>query len=299
MDKNMQQNPQVICFGEALWDCLPTGRVPGGAPMNVSIHLQALGIPAGLITGFGADELGNELRILLQKKGVDQSLLQTHSEWQTGQVQVELDQAGDASYTIAHPVAWDGVAFVEAMQEAVQKADMFLFGSLGARNPISRATQFQLMEAAQFKICDANLRPPFVDPDLMTQLMQGADLIKVNEEEMNWLVDQHGWSGKSLADRMQALMDWSEAQIVCVTRGERGAALLAEGEIHANPGYRVEVVDTVGAGDSFLATLIEGMLTGKDHAESLDRACAVGAFVASRPGATPDLDLETIHAMRY
>jgi fructokinase len=278
--------PTIVCFGEILWDILPTGRQPGGAPFNVAVHLHQLGMPVQFISCVGADELGAELLTFVRSKHLAANLIQTSSTHPTGVVRANVDNAHEVSYDIVEPVAWD---FIQAKPEAlaaVATAGAFVFGSLGARQAGSRATLDQLLESARFKVFDVNLRPPHYTRDVVEHLLAQASMVKVNEHE---LAEITGWFGVEGAPEMA--LPWLAArfglQAVCVTLGAAGALLWTGGQCYRAPGVSVAVQDTIGSGDSFLAALLKGLLTGQEPGAALRFACATGAYVAMHRGATP------------
>ena len=179
-----QPKSNIVCFGEILWDLLPTGKVAGGAPMNVAFHANQLGIAAQMISKVGKDDLGKDLIDLLNQKGVDTSLVQTDDTYPTGTVKVTLDAKGSPSYEIVAPVAWDFIHANTANKTAVQTADAFVFGSLAARNETTRNTLLELLKLAKLKVFDVNLRSPFYTKPLLTQLLHQADIVKMNDEEL-------------------------------------------------------------------------------------------------------------------
>jgi fructokinase len=288
----------AICFGEVLWDVFPERRVAGGAPMNVAIRLQSLGIATAMISRIGQDLAGEELRRIISARDVDTALVQTDDSLATGEVRVTLDGRGNASYDIVHPAAWDRIAFATHAARAVEAADAFVFGSLACRDAVSRDSLLGLLEHAKYKVFDVNLRAPFDDLDLVQALMQRSDFIKLNHDELDAVASMHGISTGDMAHKMRALAESAGVGTVCVTRGGDGAMLLLEGRIHSCDGFHVEVADTVGAGDSFLAALLASLLQSQDPGQALAFACRIGAAVAARQGANPELSATEIERIR-
>lgn len=285
----------VVCFGEVLWDLFPSGPVAGGAPMNVAIRLASLGIRSSVISAVGADTKGNELLSLLRSRSVDTSLIGVTQDLPTGSVVVTIASNGSPSFEIVSPSAWDAIDADERSLRAVRSADALVFGSLACRSARSRDTLLRLLNEAQFTVFDVNLRPPFVDRSLIDELLRRSDLIKMNDEELRVLCSDSGSSGER--EMMEWCAEQSGAETVCITRGERGAIVLHQGKWAEHPGFTVAVADTVGAGDSFLAGFLDGMFRELSLQETLTRACAIGALVASRPGAIPEIghnDIEQI-----
>lgn len=285
---------KIVCFGEVLWDVLPSERVAGGAPMNVSIRLQSLGIPAKIISRTGNDESGKALLEIIRSKGVDISLVQQDDELSTGEVLVKLDKTGTASYEIVYPSAWDKIQLNEENTDAVNQADVLVFGSLACRDEVSKNTLRRLLEHAKYKIFDVNLRPPFYSLVLVEELMKKADFIKMNEEELDLLTKAMGCTKDEIEEKINFTAKKTNTHSICVTRGDKGAVLFMDGSFFSHPGYKVTVADTIGAGDSFLAALISKIFDSADHARSLQFASAMGAIVASKKGAIPDVSKKEI-----
>jgi fructokinase len=261
---------------------MPAGLFLGGAPYNVAYHLRQLGLPAALVSRVGDDRLGREAVRRVEASGLPTDRIQMDDALPTGFVQVEVDGAGVPTYDIVRPAAWDAIA----LPEAVGDAAAVVFGSLAQRSDTSRATIQTLLESAALAVVDVNLRPPFVDRAVVQISLERADIVKLSDEE---LAEIGGWFGlpEVPGDAMAALAERFGCRAVCVTRGADGAALWHEGRWTEHPGRPVEVADTVGAGDAFLAGLLAAMLGGATDEEALDRAIHLGSFVAARPGATP------------
>lgn len=250
--------------------------------MNVAVRLASLGIRSSVISAVGMDQYGDDLLSLLRDRSVDASLVQRTETIPTGTVRVSLLANGSPTFDIVEPAAWDAIDFSEAALTAVHTADAFVFGSLAARHESSRRTLLRLVHESTYAVFDVNLRPPFIDRALIDELLRHTDLVKMNDEELRVL----GGNG----DERSLIEECAERygiETVCVTRGEHGAIVFHRGEWAEHPGFSVTVADTVGAGDSFLAGFLEGMMRGIPLLESLTRACALGALVASRKGATP------------
>ncbi|GAB4166285.1 MAG: carbohydrate kinase [Winogradskyella sp.] len=288
---------RIICFGETLWDMLPSGAVPGGAPMNVAIRSKSFGLDASIISKVGNDKFGNGLIDFLKKKEVNTSLLQIDQEFPTGIVDVLIDSKGIATYDIKYPSAWDKIELTEAAIKKVKEAEAFIFGSLACRDHHSRQTLLELIKYAKFKVFDVNLRPGFFDLALIKQLMEDSDLVKLNDEEIATLAVQLGSKSNDLFENIAFLHNELHLNAICVTRGEKGAVLFNESKFYSNNGLMVNVADTVGSGDSFLAALIFKLLTNNNYQQALDFACAVGTIVATKTGANPEISASDIEAI--
>jgi fructokinase len=281
---------EVVCFGEILWDFLPDGLHAGGAPFNVAYHLHSQRIQVHLASAVGRDVLGDELRRRLaawkiDTKGVSQNLRPT------GYVRAELGASGDAHYTIVRNVAWDHIAPGRVTAVAAARCGAFIFGSLAQRSASNRAALDRLLKLVPgdaLRIFDVNLRPPHDDLNLVRRLARSANLLKLNADEAARLAGSKS-STDAEEKNARALARATGCPIVVVTSGASGAGMLREGRWHWAKARRVKVVDTVGAGDAFLATLVAQLLrTKRSDSEVLARACRFGEWVASERGATPD-----------
>ncbi|WP_370477584.1 carbohydrate kinase family protein [Tamlana flava] len=287
---------QIICFGEVLFDVFPTHKKIGGAPLNVASRLQSLGNDVSMISAVGKDKSGDKILSYLNECGVKTNLVQVNQEYKTGKVKVMLNEKGSASYDIKYPKAWDKIRLTEASKKHVQKADAFVFGSLVARDESSRNTLYSLIELAKYKIFDLNLRRPYYTKEVLVHLMKKADFIKFNDEELYEVSQALGSKYKSLEQNINFIAEATLTKHICVTKGEHGAVLLYNGKLYYNSGYLIKVVDTVGAGDSFLASLVSQLLKKVNPQEAIDFACAVGALVAQSEGANPKISYSEIMA---
>ena len=285
----------VVCFGEMLWDVLPTGKQPGGAPLNVAVHLRNFGLEAQLISRVGHDDLGAELLAFAEGKGLAMSYVQRSETHLTGVVKANVDDRQEVTYEIVQPVAWDYIRYHDDLRALVEAADAFVFGSLAARRPMTRETLYRLLQHAPLKVFDVNLRAPHYSRDVVTYLLRQADVVKLNHHELAELL---GWFGVSPAE--ETGLAWLAArfglQAVCVTKGAAGAALWVGGQLYRRPGLVVRVQDTIGSGDAFLAALLRGWLAGQPPPDYLAFACAAGSLVASYRGATPAISADLVLA---
>jgi fructokinase len=286
---------KVLCFGEILWDFLPDGLFPGGAPFNVGYHLHRQGATVHLLSGLGRDLLGDELIRRLRHWGMDTETLVRHQGLPTGYVRANLGQAGDAQYEITTSVAWDQILVGEDALRAAVEADALVFGSLAQRSAFNRAALerlFAVIPPTAWRVFDVNLRPPHDDLSLVRELAAATTLLKLNAAEAARLNSGSGTEepGREEA-HARALAGTTGCATICITAGARGAGLLRHDQWHWERGREVPVVDTVGAGDAFLATLLTHLQPGRlSDRDCLERACRMGEWVASRRGATPPYD---------
>ncbi len=280
---------KVTCFGEVLWDVFPTHKKIGGAPLNVANRLQALGNEVSMISAIGKGENGAKLLNYIKEVGINPGCVQVHNEYKTGKVKVMLNDKGSASYDIKYPRAWDKIRLTEINKNAVKNSDAFVFGSLAARDESSRNTLFKLIELAKYKVFDLNLRPPYYTKELLIKLMNEADFIKFNDDELYEVSGYLDSKYRSMEQNIRYIAKITNTKQICVTKGHHGAVLLYDDKFYYNSGYLIKVIDTVGAGDSFLGSLISQLLANVHPQEAVDFACAVGAMVAQSEGANPVL----------
>lgn len=277
---------KVVIFGEMLWDCLPSGPVAGGAPMNVALNLHQLGLNSRLISAIGNDTDGRNLLEFLNSFEIPVDFIQTNLEHETSKVLVDNSDPENIKYTIVSPVAWDFIQWNEEMDQAVEDADAFVFGSLGVRNTESLKTLLHLLHHPVLRIFDANLRPPFYDFEVIETLLGYADVLKINEDELEIFADY--FKTEPSVESLCAHLDQHfPMEIICVTRGSKGALIYQKGVITEHQGYKVKVEDSIGAGDAFLSGFVKTYLDDKSPEEILDYACKLGAFVATQKGGTP------------
>ncbi|WP_347838339.1 carbohydrate kinase [uncultured Draconibacterium sp.] len=291
------KNKEILCIGEVLWDRLPSGAKPGGAPMNVALHLNAIGMDVAIASSIGNDNEGKELKAFLNESGLGTSLIQEDEYLPTSEVLVHLDENNNATYEICEPVAWDNIKLTDSLMEKARDAGLLIYGTLASRNPITRQTITRLLTYEGLKLMDVNFRKPYDNQDVVELLLRDTDIVKMNDDE---LVIFANWYNKHKYDE-KSLIKWFASQynikMVCITKGEDGAILYCEGEFYEHQGFKVNAVDTVGAGDAFLAGLISSLINGKTPDEALAFACATGAFVATKTGATPNYDMKEINSI--
>jgi fructokinase len=292
----MTDAKNIVCFGEILWDILPSGAVPGGAPMNVAYHLHKLGLSPDIVTRVGIDERGKQLIDLLKNNGVDTNHIQLDYDIPTGIVNASSTGHGEMHYDIVSPSAWDFIALDDATVSLVKDASHFIFGSLINRSKISRDTLFELLEIANKKVLDINLRPPHFNRSLVEDLLRRADMVKMNIAELELIT---GWfaSYKSINERISVIQTKFNIPGLIVTMGADGAMINIDGHRYRHPGYVVQVADTIGSGDSFLAAFLFKQLNNSRPEEALTFASALGALVASKTGGWPAYDINEIQKL--
>lgn len=290
----------VVGLGEVLWDILPDATHLGGAPANFAYITSLMGDRGVVASRVGADARGEEALRRMEALGLPATFLQTDpdKDHPTGTAQVCVDGRGHASFVIAQPAAWDFMECTVQWQELAKEADAVCFGSLAQRSPQSRETIRNFLRATSrsaVRVFDVNLRGNFYSRELLAESMSLADIVKLNDEELAQIMrlgglvpsnDHSGGHGseKSAAEKLLSLYD---LELVCITRGNRGSLLVSKSGSSDHAGFRVQVADTVGAGDAFTAGLTHEYLRGTSLDGMNEVANRVGAWVASQAGATP------------
>lgn len=283
----------ILCIGEILWDMLPTGAKAGGAPMNVALHLKKFGLDVRFAGRIGNDQLGRDLAKFLKSQNLDISLLQVDPNLPTSTVQVHLADDHSVRFEIVDNVAWDRIELTNDLIAAAKEATVIIYGTLASRHAFTRTNILELLENKCLKLLDVNLRKPFDSREVVEKLLSRADIVKLNDDELNVISGWHGRKG-DLNDLTKWFAGKFGCNTICVTRGDKGALIYDQGTIIEHPGYKIDVVDTVGSGDAFLAGFLAKYLAGELSGKSLEYACATGALVATKAGGTPDYQLNEI-----
>ncbi|OZG60275.1 MULTISPECIES: carbohydrate kinase family protein [Bifidobacterium] len=284
----------VVTIGELLWDMLPDGKKPGGAPANFVYHAAHNGVEATAVTAVGDDELGRELVSVLSEGGVN--VVAQVNEYPTGITSVSLDADGVPSYDVVRGVAWDHIAFTDEVKELVSHADAICYGTIAAREAWgTRDAIYAMIDAARddaVRFFDINIRSGFVNKEVITRFMEGATILKINDEELPVVANLFGIDapGESIASQqnvMRVLAEQFDLDVVILTAGGDYSIVMGRDEISILPTPKVDVADTVGAGDSFSGAFLAYLLRGYDLAAAHRRAVEVSAFVCTQSGAWP------------
>jgi fructokinase len=287
----------VVGMGEALWDVLPVGKKIGGAPANFAYHVSQFGLESCVISAVGKDALGNEILENFAAKGLHY-LIET-VPYPTGTVQVEIDQAGIPQYDIKENVAWDNIPYTPQLEEVAQHTRALCFGSLAQRNVVSRETIGRFLDAMPqtddtLVVFDVNLRQGFYNKEILCNSMSRCNVLKINDEELVTVSRMFGYPGIDLQDKCWILLGKYNLKMLILTCGINGSYVFTPGNVSYQPTPKVEVADTVGAGDSFTAAFIASILRGKSVIEAHRKAVEVSAYVCTRQGAMPLLPREMI-----
>ncbi len=283
----MERKKVIVGIGELLWDMLPSGKAIGGAPANFAYHAGRLGEEGWVVSAVGDDALGHEILDVLDEKRLHS--LVAMSEKPTGTVQVSLDAAGVPTYTIVEDVAWDHIPLTPKMQDLASRADAVCFGSLVQRNG-SRASVLKFLEAvpaSALKVFDINLRQHFYTPEILQKSLEIADVLKINDEEIVILSEMFGL-GSDPREACRKLIRQYSLRFVLLTKGAQGSEVISPDEVIPQGVGKVDVVDTVGAGDAFTAAFTVAYLRGDSLADAQKLAGEVTAYVCSHKGAMPE-----------
>jgi fructokinase len=292
----------IVGLGELLWDLFPDGKQLGGAPANFAYCSSLLGDRGIAASRIGNDGLGAEALEKLSGLGLETSFIQLDDAHPTGTVNVRVDRKGEPTFEITNSVAWDFLAWEPSWQSLAKEADAVCFGSLAQRAPCTRETIRAFLAAVRpgtARIFDVNLRQSYYSEEVLSQSIQHADILKLNHEELPRVAKILGLAeGGSEEACAKQFLDRYALKLVCVTRGARGSFLMSRTETDQHAGFRVPVVDAVGAGDAFTAALVHHFLRGSSLAAMNEAANRLGAWVASRAGGTPPPEPDELERVR-
>lgn len=285
-------NNIIVGMGEVLWDVLPEGKKIGGAPANFAYHISQFGLDSCVVSAVGDDKLGYEILDNFDKKKLNYLIEKV--PYPTGTVQVELDETGIPCYEIKEGVAWDNIPYTPALEELAKKTRAVCFGSLAQRSVVSRETINYFLDVmpdgeGQYKIFDINLRQGFYTKDTLCNSMQRCNVLKINDEELVTVSRMFDYPDIDFQDKCWILLAKYNLKMLILTCGVNGSYVFTPGNISFIETPKVDVADTVGAGDSFTATFITGILKGKDVSEVHKHAVEVSAYVCTQNGAMPEL----------
>nr|WP_262911391.1 carbohydrate kinase [Phocaeicola barnesiae] len=283
-------NEIVVGMGEALWDVLPEGKKIGGAPANFAYHVSQFGLPSRVVSAVGEDKLGSEILDNFREKKLNCMIEQV--PYPTGTVQVELDSEGVPCYDIKEGVAWDNIPYTNALEGLAHCTRAVCFGSLAQRSVVSRETINRFLDAMPvtdetLKIFDVNLRQGFYTKEILCNSFQKCNILKINDEELVTVSRMFGYPGIDLQDKCWILLAKYNLKMLILTCGVNGSYVFTPGKVSFVETPKVEVADTVGAGDSFTATFVAALLKGMSITEAHRLAVDVSAFVCTQNGAMP------------
>lgn len=286
----------VVGMGEALWDVLPEGKKIGGAPANFAYHVSQFGLPGCVVSAVGDDPLGHEILANFDRKKLNHIVPVV--DYPTGTVQVEIDPAGIPQYDIKENVAWDNIPFTAQLDDLASRTKAVCFGSLAQRNIVSRKTINHFFDAMpendpeHLRVFDINLRQGFYTEEILRNSMERCNVLKINDEELVTISRLFGYPGIDLQDKCWILLGKYNLKMLILTCGVNGSYVFTPGHVSFQPTPKVDVADTVGAGDSFTAAFISNILKGKSVEQAHKNAVETSAYVCTQQGAMPILPSE-------
>ncbi len=291
----MKENKVIVGIGEALWDMLPEGKKIGGAPANFAYHVSQFGLKSCVVSAVGDDILGKLILDNFKEKKLETAIATV--AYPTGVVQVEIDQVGVPQYVIKENVAWDNIPFTPELEELAHNTCAVCFGSLAQRNVVSRNTINRFIDAMpqdedNLIVFDVNLRQGFFNKEILDDSMKRCNVLKINDEELITISRMFGCPGTDLQSKCWVLLDRYDLKMLILTCGVNGSYIFTSGNMTFLATPKVEVADTVGAGDSFTAAFTSSILKGLSVAEAHRKAVEVSAFVCTQNGAMPILPAE-------
>lgn len=283
-------NNLIVGIGEVLWDMLPEGKKLGGAPANFAYHVSQFGLRSCVVSAVGNDSLGNEIIESLNSKGMN--YLIPDVPYPTGTVEIEVDDAGIPQYDIKENVAWDNIPYNDQLESVAAKTKAICFGSLAQRNAVSRNTIHKFInampkESNTLVVCDINLRQQFYDTDTLCDSLSLCNILKINDEELEILSKLFKLPENDINGQCRSIMERYNLKMIILTCGINGSYLFTPDSVSFQPTPKVDVADTVGAGDSFTAAFIASILKGKSVQEAHSMAVHTSAYVCTQKGAMP------------
>ncbi len=285
------ENTIVVGMGEALWDVLPEGKKIGGAPANFAYHVSQFGLNSRVVSAVGDDKLGMEILDNFREKKLNAMV--EIVPYPTGTVQVELDAEGVPCYDIKEGVAWDNIPYTPVLEDLAKHTKAVCFGSLAQRSVVSRDTINRFIDAMPaedtLKIFDINLRQGFYTKEILCNSFSKCNILKINDEELVTVSRMFGYPGIDLQDKCWILLAKYNLKMLILTCGVNGSYVFTPGNVSFVETPRVEVADTVGAGDSFTAAFVSSILSGLSIGEAHKLAVETSAYVCTQNGAMPVL----------
>lgn len=285
------ENTIVVGMGEALWDVLPEGKKIGGAPANFAYHVSQFGLNSRVVSAVGDDKLGMEILDNFREKKLNTMV--EIVPYPTGTVQVELDNEGVPCYDIKEGVAWDDIPYTPALEDLAKHTTAVCFGSLAQRSVVSRETINRFLDTMPaentLKIFDINLRQGFYTKEILCNSFRKCNVLKINDEELVTVSRMFGYPGIDLQDKCWILLAKYNLKMLILTCGVNGSYVFTPGEVSFVETPKVEVADTVGAGDSFTAAFVASILSGLSIGEAHKLAVETSAYVCTQNGAMPVL----------
>lgn len=280
----------VVGLGEVLWDMLPEGRKIGGAPVNFAYHAGQFGIDTMAVSAIGNDKLGEDT--IAEMNGKHLNHIFPSVPYPTGSVQVSLDEKGVPAYDIKENVAWDNIPFTNEIESVARNCRAVCFGSLAQRNAVSRSTIRKFIESTPsgcIRIFDINLRQNFYTSNVIHDSLELCNILKINDEEIMLVSRMFNYDSSNIENVCRTIMEDFSLEMVILTCGTKGSYIFTKGGVSFMPTPKVNVADTVGAGDSFTGSFCAAILRGLPVAEAHKKAVEVSAYVCTQNGAMPEI----------
>lgn len=280
----------VVGLGEVLWDMLPEGRKIGGAPVNFAYHAGQFGIDTMAVSAIGNDKLGEDT--IAEMNGKHLNHIFPSVPYPTGSVQVSLDEKGVPAYDIKENVAWDNIPFTNEIESVARNCQAVCFGSLAQRNTVSRNTIRKFIESTPsgcIRIFDINLRQNFYTSNVIHDSLELCNILKINDEEIMLVSRMFNYDSSNIENVCRTIMEDFSLEMVILTCGTKGSYIFTKGGVSFMPTPKVNVADTVGAGDSFTGSFCAAILRGLPVAEAHKKAVEVSAYVCTQNGAMPEI----------
>lgn len=280
----------VVGLGEVLWDMLPEGRKIGGAPVNFAYHAGQFGIDTMAVSAIGNDKLGEDT--ISEMNGKHLNHIFPSVPYPTGSVQVSLDEKGVPAYDIKENVAWDNIPFTNEIESVARSCRAVCFGSLAQRNAVSRNTIRKFIESTPsgcIRIFDINLRQNFYTSNVIRDSLEHCNILKINDEEIMLVSRMFNYDSSNIENVCRTIMEDFSLEMVILTCGTKGSYIFTKGGVSFMPTPKVNVADTVGAGDSFTGSFCAAILRGLPVAEAHKKAVEVSAYVCTQNGAMPEI----------
>ena len=284
---------KIVGLGEALWDVLPEGKKLGGAPANFAYHAGQFGLDTLAISAVGEDQLGDETLSAFEEKGL--KYIMPRVPFPTGTVQVELDAQGVPAYEIREGVAWDNIPFTPEMEKVARSCKAVCWGSLAQRHEVSRNTIHRFLDATPptcLKIFDINLRQTFYDEEVIRASLKRCNILKINDEELVTIGRLFGYPGLDMSNKCWLILGKYNLDMLVLTCGVNGSYVFKPGAMTFIETPKVDVADTVGAGDSFTASFCAAILKGLSVSDAHQLAVETSAYVCTCNGAMPRIPTE-------
>lgn len=292
--------PVVVGLGELIWDILPDGKQLGGAPTNFAYISRLLGNEAIVASRIGDDDLGREALGKLGRMGIVTRYLQLDKNHPTGTVGVQIDERGEPHFAVNEGSAWDYLEWTTRWEQLARRADAVCFGTLGQRHDQARTTIHSFLKLTRsdaVRVFDVNLRHSFFTPEMLSESLQLATIVKLNREELSTVAQMLRFDEKEEETLARRLIASFNIKLAVITRGEHGSLLVTQDAAATHPGFQVQVKDTIGAGDAFTAALLHYYLRGASLTLISEAANRIGAWVTTHTGATPEANTEMLNTV--